>query len=67
MVMEISLRSSHVFCAMGQQDLFPLRREHHGHADLMTVKSKTFKAENLLWQTEFSATEIFMSSLSQCI
>lgn len=62
--MELSLSSSHVFCAIGQQELFPLRREHHGHADLMTVRSKPSKVENLLWQTEFSATEIFVQPVS---
>lgn len=49
----------HAFCAKGQQELFfTLRREHLGHADLMTIRSKPFKVENLPWQTFFSATEI---------
>ena len=50
-MMEISPSRSRAFCAKGQQELFfPLRVEGLGHAGLMTIRSKPFKVENLLWQ-----------------
>lgn len=56
--MEICPSRSHAFCAKGQHELYPsLRREHLGHADLMTVRSKPFKVENV-GKLFLSATEI---------
>lgn len=48
--MPIVLRGSRSFC--------PLGREHLGCADLMTIRSKTFKSEILLWQIGSLAREV---------
>lgn len=49
--MEMSSSKTDAFHAKGQQDQQgPLGREHLGCADLMTIRSKPFKIETLLWQ-----------------
>lgn len=46
------------FVLRGSKSFFPLGREHFGCADLMTIRSKPFKSEILLWQIGSLATEV---------